>query len=123
MWAKTLPVLLVLTLGAGAVEAQAPIPSIPPCEYTKANPIPAGSTMAEQFQCYKEKGRRVSIPGTGLAYGSVNGAGCIIAIATDRVQVASCNGFTDRAITIPFASIRFVFEEEGKDYVTVDLRE
>jgi len=93
------------------------------CEYTKRHPMPEGSTLEDQFKCYKEAGRRVSIPGTGLAYGSVNGAGCIVSIAADRVQVASCNSFTDRAITIPFASIRFVFEEETKDYVTVDLRE
>ncbi len=122
----TFPALLALTLIWGAVRplvAQAPPPSMPPCEFTRTSPVPPSSTLEEQFICYKQAGRRVSVPGTGMAYGSANGAGCIISIAHDRLHLASCNGFTDRALTIPFASIRFVYEEEGKDYVTVDLRQ
>jgi hypothetical protein len=123
MRSVTLPLLLVLALGAGAstpLEAQGEIPR---CEYSKAHPVPEGSTLEDQFRCYKSAGRKVSLPGTRLAHGSANGAGCIISIAADRVQIASCNGFTDRAITIPFASIRAILEERGKDYVTLDLRE
>ena len=123
MRSLTIPALLVLTLSGSAWRPLVAQEQPPRCEYSKRHPIPAGSTLEDQFKCYKDAGRKVSIPGTGLAYGSANGAGCIVSIAPDRVQVASCNSFTDRAITIPFASIRFVFEEEMKDYVTVDLRE
>jgi hypothetical protein len=117
------PTLLALTLGGGAWHPLVAQEQGARCEYTKRHPMPAGSTLEDQFRCYKDAGRKVSIPGTGLVEGGVHGAGCIVSIAADRVQVASCNSCTDRAITIPFASIRFVFEEEMKDYVTVDLRE
>jgi len=123
MRSLTLPLLLTMTLSAGAWKPLVAQEQGPRCEYTKRHPMPAGSTLEDQFKCYKDAGRKVSIPGTGLVYGGIHGAGCIVSIAADRVMVASCNSFTDRAITIPFASIRFVFEEEMKDYVTVDLRE
>ncbi len=121
-----LPSLLVLILAgidARPLVAQAPPPSYPLCEFTRTEPIPASSTMSEQFECYKKSGRRVSVLGTSMVYGGVNGAGCIVSIATDRVQISSCNGFTEKSLTLPFESIRFIQEEQGKDYVTVGLRD
>lgn len=122
MWTKSRSSLLALIVAA-AFARPAAAQATRTCEFTRSEPIPTSSTLEEQFKCYKDARRKVSVPGTTLTYGGVNGAGCIVSIAADRVQIATCTGFTEKSITIPFASIRLVVEEEGKDYVTVTLRE
>jgi len=92
------------------------------CEFGRDRPIPDGSTFADQFRCYKAAQRKVSIPGTSLADGGLNGAGCIVGVALDRVQIATCTGFTDKGVTIPFASIQLLVDESNKDFVTIVFR-
>jgi hypothetical protein len=64
----------------------------------------------------------VSIPGTPYEEGSVNGAACIKAVATDRVQLISCTGFSDRSVVILFSSISFIENDASHNYVTIYLR-
>lgn len=124
MWTKSLAALLVLTLGAAGAAPSATPAAAPAvgCEFGRDRAIPDGSVFADQFRCYKTAGRRVSIPGTSLADGGLNGAGCIVGVAMDRVQIANCTGFTDKSVTVPFASIQILIDEATKDFVTVVFR-
>ena len=124
MWTKSLAALLVLTMG-GAAPAPSAAPAPAPaagCEFGRDRAIPDGSVFADQFRCYKGAGRKVSIPGTSLADGGLNGPGCIVGVAMDRVQIANCQGFTDKSVTIPFQSIQILVDEATKDFVTVVFR-
>jgi|GEM_PF-4817567 len=124
MWTKSLAALAVLTLGGiGAAPSAAPAP-VPAnvCEYGRDRAIPDGSVFADQFRCYKAAARKISIPGTSIADGGLNGAGCIVGVAMDRVQIANCGGFTDKSVIVPFASIQLLVDEANKDFVTVVFR-
>jgi hypothetical protein len=124
MWTKSFAAFLALTTGAAlAAPAAAPAPATPVgCEFGRDRAIPDGSVFADQFRCYKTAGRKISIPGTSLSDGGLNGGGCIVGVALDRVQVANCNGWSDKSVTIPFASIQLLVDEATKDFVTVVFR-
>jgi hypothetical protein len=122
MWTKSLAALVVLTLGGIGIAPSAATAPSNVCEFGRDRAIPDGSVFADQFRCYKAAMRRISIPGTSIADGGLNGAGCIVGVAMDRVQIANCGGFTDKSVIVPFASIQLLVDEANKDFVTVVFR-
>jgi hypothetical protein len=94
------------------------IPVAPPC-----SDLSLSSTMAEQFVCYKDAGRKVSLPGTGFNNGGLNGPACIVGVGADRLQLGTCGPSTIGRTTmmVPFSSIRAVEDDPSKAYVTIVL--
>ena len=84
--------------------------------------LPTSSTIADQFTCYKDSGRKIIVPGTGFTDG-FDGPGCIAKVWADRIQVASCgtSSFDRRTVVVMFASIRAVEDEESLPYVVLRL--
>ena len=84
--------------------------------------LPENSTIADQFTCYKNAGRKIIVPGTGFTDG-FDGAGCIAGVWADRIQVATCGGssFNRRTVMVMFASIRSVEDEQSLPYVVLRL--
>lgn len=113
-----------LALLTTAVLLFAPPPATPvlDCTYGASTPIPQTSTWSEQFRCYQNGGRRVSVAGTQFAEGAVSGGFCIKGVANDRLQVAKCNSFgQDVAVTIPFTNIAYLTDNPDQEYVVIYL--
>lgn len=104
----------MLTLPFAAVLALAS-PAMPSCI-----DLPATSTMADQFTCYKDAGRKIVVPGTGFVDG-FDGPGCITGVWADRIQVGTCSSFNRRTVTVPFATLRAVEDIANSPYVTLIL--
>jgi hypothetical protein len=84
--------------------------------------LPTSSTIADQFTCYKDSGRKIIVPGTGFTDG-FDGPGCIAGVWADRIQVATCgsSSFNRRTVMVMFASIRSVEDEQSLPYVVLRL--
>ena len=105
----------MITLPLVALLAFAPAAS--PCEQ-----LPSTSTIADQFTCYKNAGRKIVVPGTGFISG-FDGPGCLTGVWADRIQVSSCGPSTlnRRSVMVMFSSIRAVEEGINTPYVTLRL--
>lgn len=84
--------------------------------------LPATSTIADQFTCYKDSGRKIVVPGTAFIIG-FDGPGCITGVWADRVQVATCSPspFNRKSVMVMFSSIRAVEDVASTPYVTLRL--
>ena len=84
--------------------------------------LPATSTIADQFTCYKNAGTKVVVPGTAFI-GGFDGPGCITGVWADRLQVSTCGPSTlnRRSVMVMFSSIRAVEEGFNTPYVTLRL--
>jgi hypothetical protein len=103
--------ILILALASGSA----------PCSLSDGT-LPPNSTFADQFSCYKNAGIKVSIPGTVLVHGGImNGAGCILGVAADRIEVGECGRFPRTKFTIQYSSIRAVVDVPQEQYVVVEL--
>ena len=82
--------------------------------------LPATSTIADQFTCYKNAGMKIAVPGTGFV-GGFDGPGCITGVWADRLQVSTCgpSSFNRHSVMVLFSSIRAVEEVANNSYVTV----
>ena len=92
-----------------------------------AGPAPApctlatSPTLADQFLCYKNAGRKIAFPETQFFAVEPNGTGCIIAIGADRMEVGPCDSFSRTTITVTYASIRTVVDNPDQEWVSVFL--
>ena len=84
--------------------------------------LPATSTIADQFTCYKNAGVKIVVPGTAFI-GGFDGPGCISGVWADRIQVTTCGPSTlsRRSVMVMFSSIRAVEEGTNTPYVTLRL--
>lgn len=84
--------------------------------------LPATSTIADQFTCYKNAGTKVVVPGTAFI-GGFDGPGCITGVWADRIQVTTCGPSTlnRRSVMVMFSSVRAVEEGSNTSYVTLRL--
>lgn len=84
--------------------------------------LPATSTIADQFTCYKNSGVKIVVPGTAFI-GGLEGPGCISGVWADRLQVTSCgpSSFNRKSVMVMFSSIRAVEEGVNVPYVTLRL--
>ena len=84
--------------------------------------LPATATVADQFTCYKNAGRKVLVPGTNFVDG-FDGPGCIARVWADRVQVTTCSpsSFDRRSVLVMFTSIRSLEDEGNIPYVILRL--
>jgi hypothetical protein len=91
-----------------------------PCSLSDGT-LPANSTLADQFTCYKTAGIKVSIPGTTLVHGGLSGEGCILGVAADRVEVGECGRFPRTKFTLQYTTIRAVVTVQNQNYVILEL--
>src|SRR5690349_13344463 len=84
--------------------------------------LPATSTIADQFTCYKNSGVKIVVPGTAFI-GGLEGPGCITGVWADRIQVTTCgpSSFNRKSVMVMFSSIRAVEEGTNTPYVTLRL--
>lgn len=103
----TLPLVALLAFASAAS----------PCEQ-----LPSTSTIADQFTCYKNSGRKIVVPGTGFISG-FDGPGCITGVWADRIQVGTCSNssFNRKTVMVMYASIRAVEDVDNIPYVTLRL--
>lgn len=110
-----------LTVTVGALRPYGTAPETSPCAYSRGNPIPAGSSWADQFKCYQSTGRHVTIVGSGaFDAGTVSGGICVVGVANDRVQVAPCGPLSgDAAATLGYTAIAYVVDDPKGDAVNI----
>jgi hypothetical protein len=112
-----------LTASLGALRPYRTAPETSPCAYSRGNPIPAGSSWADQFRCYQSSGRHVTIVGGGaFDAGTVSGGICVVGVANDRVQVAPCSSLSgEAAMTLGYPAIAYVIDDPKADAVSIYL--
>lgn len=104
----TLPLALALAFAPAAT---------PPCA-----DLPPSSTIADQFACYKEAGRKVTFAGSGFVDG-FDGPGCVVGVWADRLQVSNCSrsSFDRKTVMVLYSSIRSIQDDPDAEFVTIRL--
>jgi len=113
-------------VGAALLLPRSPAPpatQATPCTFGRANPIPAASTLADQFKCYQTSRRHVTLVGSRtFEEGRVSGGICVLGVAPDRVQLAACGSFAgDSALTLPYPAIAYVVDDPRAGAVGIYL--
>ena len=98
------------------------------CSFGKDTPLPATSTLADQFRCYQESGRHVVLDDAPApeSTGIINRPEptCVRSVAEDRVQLGPCTGVLNTAtMIIPFATIRYLFDDPRAEAVRIVTRQ
>ena len=99
-------------------------PALPvACNFGRGQAISDASNWPDQFRCYRDDTRKVSVPGTAFEGSATSGGACVIGVGHDRVQIGACNAAaSDVGLTVPYSSIIYVIDDPRREWADIIVR-